>query len=154
MVVFQWGLASNLRHLVGITDDWFRDSWNMQLYVSLTISLPVWLYFSYFDSRHSKGTFGKRIFGFRVTDLKLQPIGFGKAFIRTALKLLPWEIAHAGVIFPTPSYYEAEPDIRLMSIIGILLFVAYVLSILFNKERRALYEWMVNTKVIIQDKMH
>lgn len=68
MLIFQWGILSNLRDSIGITDEWFKNSWNMQLYVLATISLPVWIYFIYFDSNRSKGTFGKRIFNLSVSN--------------------------------------------------------------------------------------
>ena len=70
MLVIQLALLSNIREPLGITDEWFTNSINLQLYVSLTISLPVWAYFSYLDSNRSKGTFGKRMMKLAVYDLK------------------------------------------------------------------------------------
>lgn len=103
MLVFQWGILSHIRASIGITDAWFTSSINMQLYVLTTISIPVWAYFTYFDSNKSKGTFGKRIFKFAVKDKDNQKISLQKSFLRTVFKLLPWEIAHIGVIFPYTS---------------------------------------------------
>ena len=60
MLLFQWALLSNIRGSLGLTDEWFMNGLNVELYVLLTISLPVWLYFIIMDSKKSRGTFGKR----------------------------------------------------------------------------------------------
>lgn len=147
MLVFQWGILSHIRDSIGITDAWFTSSINMQLYVLTTISIPVWAYFTYFDSNKSKGTFGKRIFKFSVEDSENQKISLQKSFLRTAFKLLPWEIAHIGVIFPTPLYFEDAPNLRILSYFGILLFIIYVLSILINAKKQSLYDKLLGTFV-------
>jgi uncharacterized RDD family membrane protein YckC len=68
MLIIQWAVLSHVREFVGITDAWFQNSINMQLYVLITISIPVWIYFAYFDSVKSKGTFGKRVFKLGVRE--------------------------------------------------------------------------------------
>jgi uncharacterized RDD family membrane protein YckC len=119
----------------------------MLLYVLTSISIPVWIYFAYFDSEKSKGTFGKRIFNLEVQDNKNQKISFLKSLLRTILKLLPWEIAHIGVIFPSPLYYENEPAVRLLSYVGLFLFVIYVLSIWTDSKKRTIYDKVIGTIV-------
>jgi len=148
MLVIQWLLLSNIRPYLGITDDWFRDSLNMEIYVLLTISIPVWLYFSYLDTSRAGGTFGKRWLGLKLVSADGEPLGFIKVLGRTILKLLPWEIAHLGVIFPTPLYYEEHGDVRLLSYIGIALFVIYFLSILQDRKNRSLYDRICHTELV------
>ena len=150
MLLIQWALLSNLRESIGLTDEWFERSWNLQMYVLLTISLPVWLYFTYFDSKKSVGTFGKRIMKLSVTDMQSERIGLKKSFIRTLLKLSPWEIAHIGVIFPTPLYFSDNSDVRLVTILGILLFGIYMISILISPNGRSVYDKLVGTKVVMK----
>lgn len=147
MLIIQWAILSHLRESFGITDIWFQSSINMQLYVLTSISIPVWIYFAYFDSKKSKGTFGKRIFKLEVKDNKNQKISFGKSLCRTILKLLPWEIAHIGVIFPTPIYYENEPAVRILSYVGLLLFAIYVISIWTDSRKRTIYDKVMGTIV-------
>ncbi|MBT8188878.1 MAG: RDD family protein [Bacteroidia bacterium] len=148
MLVFQWAILSKFRDNLGITNEWFETSWNMELYVLVTISLPVWLYFIYYDSYKSKGTIGKRILKLSVRNNENQRISLGKSFRRTLLKLAPWEIAHIGIIFPTPIYFENEPGIRILTILGIFLFVAYVASIIIDAAGQSLYDKLLGTKVI------
>ena len=66
MLIIQGLILSNIVESIGITEEWFKNSWNLQLYVLTTISLPVWIYFIYFDSKRAKGTFGKRTFKLSV----------------------------------------------------------------------------------------
>ncbi|MEQ9064876.1 MAG: RDD family protein [Vicingaceae bacterium] len=147
MLIIQWSILSHLRDSIGITDIWFQNSINMQLYVLTSISIPVWMYFAYFDSEKSKGTFGKRIFKLEVRDNKNQKISFGKSLLRTISKLLPWEIAHIGVIFPTPIYYENEPAVRILSYVGLLLFTIYVISIWTDSRKQTIYDKVIGTVV-------
>jgi uncharacterized RDD family membrane protein YckC len=147
MLIIQWAVLSHLRESFGITDVWFQSSINMQLYVLTSISIPVWIYFAYFDSEKSKGTFGKRIFKLEVKDNKNQKISFGKSLLRTILKLLPWEIAHIGIIFPTPLYYENEPAVRILSYIGLLLLAIYFISIWTDSKKRSIYDKVIGTIV-------
>ena len=124
------------------------DSVNLELYVLLSISLPVWLYFAYFDSKKSKGTFGKRIMKLTVVDQNADAIGTPKSFFRTVLKLAPWEISHLGIIFPTPMYFMENPDLRITTILGIVLFGAYIVSIIISPKGQSLYDKIVGTRVI------
>jgi len=150
MLIIQWALLSHLREGIGITDEWFEISWNMQAYVLLTISLPVWIYFTYFDSKYSGGTFGKRLMKLSITDTEQARIGLPKSLLRTILKLAPWEIAHIGVIFPTPLYFSQNADIRFLTVFGIALLGIYVLSVLLSAEKQSIYDRLLRTKVIVK----
>ena len=147
MLIIQWAILSHIRESLGITNQWFANSLNMQLYVLISISIPVWTYFTYFDSNRAKGTFGKRILKLSVCDKGKRKIRLRKSFQRTLLKLSPWEIAHLGVIFPTPMYFENEPDIRILTVVGFLLFLTYMLSILLNPDGKSIYDKLIGTKV-------
>ncbi len=147
ILIIQWAILSHIRESLGITDEWFTSSLNMELYVLISISIPVWAYFTYYDSNRAKGTIGKRILKLSVYDKGKKKIGLGKSFQRTLLKLSPWEIAHIGVIFPTPMYFENEPDIRILTVFGILLFFTYMASILLNPNGQSIYDNLIGTTV-------
>lgn len=148
MLVIQWGILSHVRGLIGITDEWFHNSWNMELYVLISISMPIWFYFTYFDSHKSKGSFGKRILKLSVVDLQGDRIHWRTSFGRTLLKLLPWEVTHIGAIFPTPIYFEDNPELRILSIIGLLLLMVYAGSILQNRHQRSIHDRLMGTRVV------
>lgn len=148
MLVLQLGLLTPLRTALGITEAWFFSSLNMWSYVLLTISLPVWSYFSYLDSERSKGTFGKRILKLSVRNEDDTAVHLGKSWQRTLLKLAPWEIAHIGVIFPTPVYFAENPGVRILTIVGMLLFVIFMASVLIGTSGQSIYDKWLRTKVI------
>lgn len=148
MLIFQWAILTNLRSIFGINDDWFQNSINMHIYVLFSISIPVWLYFSYYDSIYSKGTFGKRFFKLKVVNTKIQKISFRKSLSRTILKLLPWEIIHIGIIYPKPIYFEDQPSMRILVFVGILLFVSYIISIFVIPKKQSFYDLLLGTMVL------
>lgn len=149
MLVIQWLVLAPVRNSFGISELWFHDSVNMQMYVFLTISLPVWFYFAFLDSYKFKGTIGKRLMKLNVYNKQNSTrISLHKSFIRTIFKLLPWEIAHIGVIFPEPLYFAQNPDIRMLSIAGLVLFTVYFISIYLDKNSQSLYDKLLDTKVV------
>lgn len=149
MLFIQWALLSQFREQLGITDDWFRLSSHMQLYVFLTISIPVWSYFALMDSRLSRGTFGKRVFRLKVVqESGSRSPGIGRSYFRTFLKLLPWEIAHLGVIYPTPLYFENEAQLRVGTYAGIVLLLIYIVSVMISRKGQSMYDRLLGINVI------
>ena len=149
MLLLQWLILTPVRGYFGIDELWFHDSSNMYMYVLFTISLPIWLYFSWFDSYKSSGTIGKRLMKLRVLNqTQLTVIGLPKSFLRTLLKLLPWELAHIGVIFPVHMFYAENPDLRILLIIGLVLFIIYFFSIVTSKDSSSLYDKLLGVNVI------
>jgi len=61
------------------------------------MTLPVSLYFILCESSKWQGTVGKRKMGIRVVDGVGQRIGISRSAFRTAIKFLPWEVAHFGI---------------------------------------------------------
>ena len=148
MLLIQWAILKPLRPLLGINDEFFKQSWNMEIYVLLTISLPVYLFFTFFDSSTKMGTPGKLLFRLKVTDSEGTRLSFKKALIRSIVKLLPWEIAHIGIIFPMPVYYTENPEIRMLSIVGLFIMLIYFISIAINKKSLSLYDQLIGTQVV------
>jgi hypothetical protein len=81
-----------------------------------------------------------------------QPVklSLGTSFIRTLCKLLPWEIAHLGVIFPVPMYFADQPGIRWLTILGIVLFGVYLISISLSEKNQSIYDRLLGARVVKQ----
>ena len=60
----------------------------------LNFSIPSWLYFTLGDASEPGATFGKRFLKLRVSRLNGDRVKAGSAMLRTAVKLLPWELVH------------------------------------------------------------
>ncbi|MBN1248741.1 MAG: RDD family protein [Anaerolineae bacterium] len=56
--------------------------------------MPVWAYFAVADASAAGATLGKRLTRICVRRTGGGRIRFGTALARTALKLMPWELAH------------------------------------------------------------
>ncbi len=147
MLVIQWAILAQFREQWGWDDAWLKDAWHMEAYVLLTISLPVWLYFTFFDSKLSKGTFGKRLMGLKLVKTGGHGPSLGTNFLRTALKLAPWEIAHIGVIFPEPLYYMDDPQIRWTTWLGIAIMFIYFGSLFIRRRKKTVYDRWTGTAV-------
>jgi len=148
ILVIQWLVLSQLRPYLGLDDAWLNDSIHLEMYVLLTISLPVWFYFTVLDSSLSKGTPGKRIMHISVVHQDgAARIDWKQNLLRTGLKLLPWELTHLGIAFPTPLYYDENPTLRLLLFVAMLLLLVYFYWILFSKNRQSPYDRMLHTRV-------
>ena len=112
------------------------------------ITLPVSLYFILCESSKWQGTLGKRKMGIRVVDDEGRRIGIGRSTLRTAVKFLPWEVAHFGIwrlILPT-DFSETTVFVILNAVnLAILLYLIIPLT---NKNRKNIYDWVAGTKVL------
>jgi uncharacterized RDD family membrane protein YckC len=112
------------------------------------ITLPVSLYFILCECTKWQGTLGKRKMGIRVVDGAGHRIGVGRSVFRTAIKFLPWELAHFGIwrtVLPT--------DLSDIAVYVILyganfILLLYLIIPLANKKRKNVYDWIAGTAVI------
>ncbi|MEQ8767115.1 MAG: RDD family protein [Planctomycetota bacterium] len=143
-----------LRESIGITDAWFHSGWNTELYTLLTISLPVWMYFALFESWRG-ATPGKRLSRIRVLDVwSGEGIGFGRALLRTLVKLLPWELAHLGNNLPEPMWYAEDPGLRVAFALSGLMLAVLIGSVLLSKSRRGLHDLAARSLVVSSKELH
>ncbi|SDM78223.1 RDD family protein [Paenibacillus sp. yr247] len=117
----------------------------------LFITLPVYLYFAVCEGSKSHATWGKRKMGVVVADIYGQPIGFGFSLFRSALKFLPWELAHFTIWHMViPSEY---PNYLIYSLLGTVygLVLIYLISPLWNKNKQTVYDSIVGTVIRYKD---
>jgi uncharacterized RDD family membrane protein YckC len=69
-----------------------------QLWFLVTFSLPLWLYFALLESSSRQATLGKRLLKIRVANLEEVRIRIARAFVRTLIKMLPWELVFVTVL--------------------------------------------------------
>ncbi|WP_215225526.1 RDD family protein [Echinicola shivajiensis] len=108
----------------------------------LTLTLPVFIYFYQTENGRYHGTLGKRA-------LKIRVVG-GNVWLRNVLKLLPWEMGHAGVhwmIFFANRGEEPALWLWILLIFPQLLTLGYWVSILFNRGRTSIYDHLAKCRI-------
>jgi uncharacterized RDD family membrane protein YckC len=113
----------------------------------LLITLPVYLYFAVCEGSKSHATWGKRKMGIVVAGVHGQPIGLGNSLFRSALKFVPWELAHFTIWhIVLPSEY---PDYLIYSLLAIVYGLAYIylISPLISKKKQTVYDAIAGTVV-------
>ena len=128
----------------------FKSGWQVELWVLFSISLPVWLYFAFSEHSSRRATLGKRLFRIQVMRPSGDKIGFERAVIRTAIKLLPWELTHLTLLVPVPIWWDSSPEIRFGLIAVYVLIAIYLITMVVNKRRQSLHDILVDTVVIRQ----
>lgn len=120
----------------------------IEAWVLLSVSLPVWLYFISMESLAGQATLGKRLLGLRVARASGGRIGLGQAVARTALKLLPWEATHMTLLLPTPIWSDPAASFRpgLWVVYGLL--AAYLAAAMLTPRRQTLPDLAAGTVVI------
>lgn len=137
--------------VAGLGLDWLvglqpRSPWAYDLQAFLTLILPVILTFAYLEGSGRQATFGKRRVHLVVTDAAGRPPGFRRALVRSAVKFLPWQLAHTAVFQLAAG--STSPAFVALSIGAQLLVVASLLLMALDDRHRALHDWMAGTRVL------
>ncbi|MGP4080684.1 RDD family protein [Pseudalkalibacillus sp. R45] len=112
------------------------------------MTLPVSLYFILCECSSWQGTLGKRKMGIRVIDGVGQRIGIGRSVSRTAIKFLPWEVAHFGIWhLMLPSDFSEISVYVILNAVNLALLI-YLIIPLTNKRRKNVYDWLAGTEVV------
>jgi uncharacterized RDD family membrane protein YckC len=113
--------------------------------------MPVVLYFTAAESSAAGATWGKKRVGIQVVDAeggRLTPL---RAFSRSCLKFLPWQMAHTAMIH-IPGFPESpsEPPMGSLLLLGAvwLLVGVYLLGLTRFLGHRTLYDRLVSSQVI------
>jgi uncharacterized RDD family membrane protein YckC len=118
---------------------WITILWNF--------SLPSWLYFCLSDRSKTGRTMGKRVLKLQVISQRKERLGWGQAFGRTAIKLLPWEVIHflAFALSRDPGQFTPAQTIGL-SIGNGLAFIYFIITVL-TSGRRSVHDLLMKTEV-------
>ena len=119
--------------------------------LSITIlwnfSLPAWIYFTVSDCSARGATLGKRLMGIRVTSVSANRVSFGRALLRTAVKLLPWELVHITAFALSADLNQFS----LLQYIGIglanVLWLTYLLVAIATKGHQSVQDFIAKTEV-------
>mgnify|MGYP001015698228 CR=1 FL=1 len=123
------------------------NPWTAELSGFALITLPVCLYFACTEGAGRHASWGKRKAGIRVAGAGGRPVGFARSLGRSALKFLPWELAHFSIWHMTlPSPLPASVVYGALMLVYVLLF-AYLLSPLRSPRSQTIYDRIAGTVV-------
>lgn len=125
--------------------------WHFDLLAFSTLVLPVILYFALTEASRHCASIGKRRLGLIVADEAGRPLGRGRSLLRSALKFLPWQVAHTS-LFHIPGWPMAVEIVPRSPAIGLALALALAglyLAGLFTANRRTLYDRVAGSQVLI-----
>ena len=122
----------------------------MEIISFLLTVLPVTLYFAVQEGGPAHATWGKRRAGLVVVGMDGRPVRFGRALLRSAVKFLPWQLAHTSLLhIPGWPFEPTEPGP--MVVAGLIaaqgLVLVYVGTMLFTPSHRTPYDWVAGTQV-------
>lgn len=71
-----------------------ENPWTAQAIGFLTMTVPVTLYFAFFESSALRASLGKRVLGLIVSSETGERLSLRPALLRNAIKFAPWECGH------------------------------------------------------------
>jgi len=119
-----------------------------QLSGFVLVTLPVTLYFAISESSSHQATWGKRWQGVKVVDNSGKRLSRMQALGRTALKFIPWELAHTCIWQMRDSTQQTSSVILIGFILVWVLVGIYLLTLLLSSKKQTLYDQFTNTVVI------
>lgn len=131
-----------------VTNRLFGDPITAEISGFALITLPISLYFALSQASSSRATWGKHKLHLRVTDFAGGRISLARSLSRTALKFIPWELAHACIWQITFAADKSLPIYMVGFAIVLLLVAANIISLLISPKRQTLYDWAAGTLVV------
>jgi uncharacterized RDD family membrane protein YckC len=141
-------LSLLLNNLLDANQWLFADRIQAQAIAFLLVTLPVTLYFAISESSVKQATWGKQRLKMKVTDHYGNRISIWRAFGRTLLKFIPWELSHTLI---WQIYFSQQPDSVWISYGFVLVYLLIGLNIILlviTRRNQTLYDLLARTYVV------
>jgi uncharacterized RDD family membrane protein YckC len=133
----------------------FADPVTGQVSGFFFVTLPVILYFSLMESSSWRATPGKRILGLTVVTDSDTRLTRARAFARSVIKFLPWELSHS-CLWRIPGWPRTPHEPPWIVYVGFALvwglLGAYILNAVFSSRHQTLYDRLLCCIVIRTNK--
>lgn len=147
LVVVAVGLGVN-RFWPTISERLFANPLSGHLVSFVLVTLPVGLYFALSEASSRQATWGKRRMGLQVVRSDGTRLHLSRSLARTALKFVPWELAHTCIwqvrFADSSQAWLINGGFILVWVLGAI----YLVSLIVNKRKQTLYDWLAKTYVI------
>lgn len=110
-------------------------------------SLPAWLYFILSDGSGSGATLGKRLRALQVRTETGERLSVGRAVVRTAAKLVPWELVHVFAFALSTDLTRLQPAQMAGLVSANILTLAYLAVAIATGGRRSVHDYLARTRV-------
>lgn len=116
----------------------------LHMWVFTTVTIPIFFYFVTMFNTRAQATLGMRAVKLRIKSQ--ERVGIGKAMLRALVLLIPWELTHIALFYPTPIFNNPH-------ILSPLLFVSGAVTLfywtfpLLNKGGRGVHDWAAATNI-------
>jgi uncharacterized RDD family membrane protein YckC len=141
------GGAALMRFSPAISNALFGGPVVGQITGFLLITLPVTLYFALSDASAFQATWGKRRMRLKVVDCGGRPLRRTRSVGRTALKFVPWELAHT-CIWQVSFAADQSDSVYMIGFSVVWLLVGVnVLSLLVSPTKQTIYDRLAGTLV-------
>jgi uncharacterized RDD family membrane protein YckC len=150
IVYFAVGLIQIVVYLLsgGFPLNRLKSGLSIEFWFLLTFSLPLWLYFILLESSSRRATVGKRILKLQVTDLDRDRINLFRAFIRTLIKILPWELLFVALLLPEPIFLDPASIARPAMFLVYFLLGIYMIAMIASPRKRGIHDLLAGTLVL------
>ena len=137
-----------VNQVFGVNQWLFADRVRAQFFAFLLVTLPVILYFAVSESSARQATSGKGRLKLKVVNRNGNRIRFWRAFGRTVLKFIPWELSHTLIWQLYFSQQRESTWINYGFALVYLLLGLNILSLVITKTNQTLYDLLTSTYVI------
>ena len=117
-------------------------------WIMLVISVPIWLYFTWWESSAHQATVGKRLLRLRVTHQHGARLSPRQAFRRTLAKLGFFELGHISFLFPTQIDLTAADAPPWGVFLVVILMLVYFGVVWITPRRQSIHDLLVGTVVV------
>ena len=119
----------------------------IHLWVFATVTIPSLLYFTLMLRSSRQATLGMRLLKLKAADANGGRIGFGKALLRSAVLLIPFELNHTVIFHLLPRGGPPSTPFFL-GLIGVWAVIAiYVASVILTPLRQSVHDLVAHTIV-------
>lgn len=117
------------------------------LWLSGTVDLPLLFYYACTLSSPRQATLMMRWLGLRVARTDGSMVGFGRAFLRSLVMLIPFEVNHIFLVwFSTPEGIPTQLVAQYLVVFG--LIGAYVLVAIRSPQSQSIHDRIAGTVIL------
>jgi uncharacterized RDD family membrane protein YckC len=140
--------ASIQASMPGVREALFSNPITGEISGFFIITLPVTLYFAFFEASMMQATWGKQRLKLQVVGPDQGRISIWRSLARSLLKFVPWELAHA-MIWQISFAENPESPVYTAGLTLVWVLVgANIASMIFSPTRQTIYDRLAGTRVM------